>query len=607
MTDGFDTLLATTQSIPNPPETREFSRRGFFIALGFRKRSAIVLFDAECPADVTRFRDGGDAVSLRPIREIAARVGLSDDEIELRGRHIAKVDLAALKRRKDLPDGRLILVTAITPTSAGEGKTLTSIGLGQGLAHIGKRSMVALRQPSLGPVFGVKGSAVGSGQSSVEPREAISVHFTGDIHAVATAHNLLAAMLDNHLEKGNGLRVDLNRIVLPRTVDMNDRALRRVVVGYGGGSAGVERASSFVITAASEVMAILCLSGSIGELKRRCGEIVVAFDVDGNPVRAKDLQAEGAMALVLKDALKPNLVQTTEGVPVFVHGGPFANIAHGTNSIVATQLARKLAEYAVFECGFGADLGAEKFLDIVAPQFGIVPDAVVLVASVKALKRHGGMKPSNMGEESVSRVKKGLANLHKHLDMLSTFGMPTVVAVNRFPNDTRAELNAIAEACRERGVAVALSEAFAKGGEGAAALARAVVERVEAGQRNYKPLYEAGMDAKEKIERIARVAYGAEGVDFSDTANAQLSLLADKGYGSLPICIAKTQHSITDDQRKVGAPTGWRLTVREVRLSAGAGFLVVVCGDILLMPGLPEEPLATKMDVDDEGNVTGLQ
>jgi len=546
-------------------------------------------------------------VSLRPIHEIAARIGLSEDEIDPRGRYIAKVELAALNRRKDAPDGRLILVTALTPTAAGEGKTLTSIGLGQGLTYLGKRAMIALRQPSLGPVFGVKGSAVGSGKSSVEPREAISVHFTGDIHAVAAAHNLLAAMLDNHLEKGNALRIDPSRITWTRTVDMNDRALRRVLVGYGGGSAGVERESSFVITAASEVMAILCLSGSLGELKRRCGEIVVAFDVDGNPVRAKDLRAEGAMALILKDALKPNLVQTTEGVPVFIHGGPFANIAHGTNSIVATRLARKLAEYAVFECGFGADLGAEKFLDIVAPQFGIVPDAVVLVASVKALKRHGGMKLSQLNEESVSRVKKGLANLKKHIETLGAFGMPTVVAVNRFPQDTEAELNTILDACREYGVPVALSEAFARGGEGAADLARAVIECAESGSRRYQPLYDASVDATEKIERIARVVYGADGVDFSDLALAQLRHFAEKGYGSLPICIAKTQHSLTDDPKRYGAPTGWRVTVREVRLSAGAGFLVVVCGDILLMPGLPEEPLATKMDVDEEGNVTGLQ
>lgn len=546
-------------------------------------------------------------MSLRPIHEIAARAGLLEDEFEPRGRYIAKVELSAINRRKELPDGRLILVTALTPTSAGEGKTLTSIGLGQGLAYIGKRSVVALRQPSLGPVFGVKGSAVGSGRSSVEPREAISVHFTGDIHAVAAAHNLLAAMLDNHLDKGNRLRIDLNRIVFPRTVDMNDRALRRVLIGYRGGSSGVERESGFVITAASEVMAILCLSGSIGELKRRCGEIVVAFDVDGNPVRAKDLQAEGAMALILKDALKPNLVQTTEGVPVFIHGGPFANIAHGTNSVVATRLARKLAEYAVFECGFGADLGAEKFLDIVAPEFGLVPDAAVLVASVKALKRHGGMKSAHLNEPSVSHVRKGLANLHKHLDTLQTFGMPVVIAVNRFPNDTEAELDAVIGACRERGVAVALSEAFAKGGEGAEALARAVVECAENSSSTYRPLYTNAMNAKEKIERVARLAYGAEGVDFTETAEEQLRFLTEKGYGSLPICIAKTQHSLTDDPRRVGAPTDWRLTVREVRLSAGAGFLVVVCGDILLMPGLPEEPLATKMDVDEEGNVIGLQ
>ncbi|MBM3216565.1 formate--tetrahydrofolate ligase, partial [Candidatus Poribacteria bacterium] len=495
----------------------------------------------------------------------------------------------------------------ITPTSAGEGKTLTSIGLGQGLTHLGKRTVVALRQPSLGPVFGVKGSAVGSGKSGVEPREAISIHFTGDIHAVGAAHNLLAAMLDNHLDKGNELRIDTNRIVYPRCIDMNDRSLRTVVVGHGGGQSGVERESGFVITAASEVMAVLCLSGSIGELKQRLGDIVVAFDVDGVPVRARDLGADGAMAAVLREAIQPNLVQTTEGVPVFIHGGPFANIAHGTNSIVATRLARKLGDYAVFECGFGADLGAEKFLDIVAPQFGLAPDVVVLVASARALKRHGGAKQSSLNEESVPKVRKGLENLRKHLDMLATFEMATVVAVNRFPQDTERELQAVLDACREWGVPAALSEAYGRGGQGAAELARAVVGAAETGSPKYAPLYERSDSPRRKLERVAEVAYGADGVDISPEAEAQIDQFVRLGYGELPVCVAKTQNSVSDDPKKVGAPRGWRLSVREVRLSAGAGFLVAVCGNMLLMPGLPAVPLATEMDIDDDGTITGLQ
>jgi formate--tetrahydrofolate ligase len=495
----------------------------------------------------------------------------------------------------------------MTPTPAGEGKTLTTIGLGQGLARIGRRAIITLRQPSMGPIFGVKGSAVGAGRAEVLPQDDISLHFTGDFHAVASAHNLLAAMMDNHLTKGNTLGLDPTRILFPRTVDMNDRALRSVLLGYGGGSSGVERAGGFVIAAASEVMAILCLASSREDLKRRLGEIVFAFREDGSAVRARDLRAAGAMAALLRDAIRPNLVQTTEGVPALIHGGPFANIAHGTNSVLAMRLARKLAEFTVVETGFAADLGAEKFLNIVARGRGLVPSAFVLVASVRALKRHGGAPPSKLSVESVRRVERGLPNVRKHLDILAGFGIPAVVAVNRFPTDTPAELAAVADACRAWDVPAAVSEAYMRGGEGTRELAERAAAAAESGQSDYRPLYDDALPAAQKLDRLARDVYGADGVVLSEQAATQLRAFERLGYGALPICVAKTQESISDNPKVLGAPTGWELRVREIRLSAGAGFLVAVCGNMLLMPGLPEEPLACKMDVDGAGNVLGLR
>ncbi len=545
------------------------------------------------------------SASLEPIAAVAARLGIREEELELYGPHKAKVSFDLWERVKDRPDGKLVLVTAITPTPAGEGKTTTSVGLAQGLAAVGKKACVALREPSLGPVFGVKGGAAGGGMSQVVPMEDINLHFTGDLHAVSAAHNLLAALLDNSLHQGNELGIDPRRVALKRVMDMNDRTLRHIVAGLGGKADGVPREDGFDITVASEVMAILCLSTGISDLKSRLGKIIVAYRPDGSPVTAGDLGAQGAMAMLLKDALKPNLVQTLEHVPAFIHGGPFANIAHGCNSLMATRYGLKLADYLVTEAGFAADLGAEKFLDIKCRLGELHPDAAVLVATVRALKMHGGLPKERLGEENLEALEKGMPNLEKHVENLQKFGLPVVVAVNAFPTDTPRELAFVEEACARLGAPVSLCEGWAKGGAGAAGLAKVVVEAC--GKPNgYKPLYEAELSPKEKILRIAREIYGAEGVQYTERAEGDLKTIHALGMDHLLVCMAKTQASLSDDPNKKGRPQGFTLTVREVRLSAGAGFLVPVTGSIMTMPGLPKRPAALSIDVDDRGRVTGL-
>ena len=545
------------------------------------------------------------SASLEPIAAVASRLGIREEELERYGPHKAKVSFDLWERVKDRPDGKLVLVTAITPTPAGEGKTTTSVGLAQGLAAVGKKACVALREPSLGPVFGVKGGAAGGGMSQVVPMEDINLHFTGDLHAVTAAHNLLAALLDNSLHQGNELGIDPRRVALKRVMDMNDRTLRHIVAGLGGKADGVPREDGFDITVASEVMAILCLSTGISDLKSRLGKIIVAYRPDGSPVTAGDLGAQGAMAMLLKDALKPNLVQTLEHVPAFIHGGPFANIAHGCNSLMATRYGLKLADYLVTEAGFAADLGAEKFLDIKCRLGGLHPDAAVLVATVRALKMHGGLPKERLGEENLEALEKGMPNLEKHVENLQKFGLPVVVAVNAFPTDTPRELAFVEEACARLGAPVSLCEGWAKGGAGAADLAKVVVEAC--GKPNgYKPLYEAELSPKEKILRIAREIYGAEGVQYTERAEGDLKTIHALGMDHLLVCMAKTQASLSDDPNKKGRPQGFTLTVREVRLSAGAGFLVPVTGSIMTMPGLPKRPAALSIDVDDRGRVTGL-
>ena len=545
------------------------------------------------------------SASLEPIAAVASRLGIREEELELYGPHKAKVSFDLWERVKDRPDGKLVLVTAVTPTPAGEGKTTTSVGLAQGLATLGKKACVALREPSLGPVFGVKGGAAGGGRSQVVPMEDINLHFTGDLHAVSAAHNLLAALLDNSLHQGNELGIDPRRVALKRVMDMNDRTLRHIVAGLGGKADGVPREDGFDITVASEVMAILCLSTGISDLKARLAAIIVATRTDGSPVTAGDLGAQGAMAMLLKDALKPNLVQTLEHVPAFIHGGPFANIAHGCNSLMATRYGLKLADYLVTEAGFAADLGAEKFLDIKCRLGGLHPDAAVLVATVRALKMHGGLPKERLGEENLEALEKGMPNLEKHVENLQKFGLPVVVAVNAFPTDTPRELAFVEEACARLGAPVSLCEGWAKGGAGAADLAGVVVEAC--GKPNgYKPLYEAELSPKEKILRIAREIYGAEGVQYTERAESDLKTIYTLGMDHLLVCMAKTQASLSDDPNKKGRPQGFTLTVREVRLSAGAGFLVPVTGSIMTMPGLPKRPAALSIDVDDRGRVTGL-
>lgn len=546
------------------------------------------------------------SVEMSPITEIAKIAGIEDKYLEQYGKYKAKVDLSLLNDA-NRENGKLVLVTAITPTPAGEGKTTTTIGLADGLRKIGKKPVVALREPSLGPVFGIKGGAAGGGYAQVVPMEDINLHFTGDFHAIGAANNLLAAMIDNHIYQGNSLNIDPRRITWKRCVDMNDRQLRFVVDGVGGRVNGTPREDGYDITVASEIMAVFCLSSSIDDLKARLSRIIIGYTYDEKPVTAGDLKAVGAMAALLKDALKPNLVQTLEHTPALVHGGPFANIAHGCNSILATKLAMKLGDYAVTEAGFGADLGAEKFLDIKCRMAGLTPSAVVIVATVRALKMHGGLAKTELGNENLPALEKGLPNLLRHVSNIkNVYGLPSVVAVNRFPTDTDAEVALVIEKCRELGVNVVLSDVWAKGGEGGTELASEVVRLCEEEKPNFTFSYDDSMSLEEKIEAVVKKVYGGDGVTYLPTAKKELSKLTDLGFGSVPVCIAKTQYSFSDDPTKLGAPEGFKVTVKNVKVSAGAGFVVVLTGDIMTMPGLPKVPAAEKIDVDSNGVITGL-
>lgn len=543
---------------------------------------------------------------LRPIQEIADKAGIPEGYVIPYGRDKAKISLDLYKEIRERKSGKLILVTATTPTAAGEGKTTVTIGLTQGLVKRGKKAMTCLREPSLGPCFGVKGGAAGGGYSQVLPMESINLHFTGDIHAVGAAHNLLSAMIDNHIQQGNALGIDPRRIVWRRALDMNDRALRNIIVGLGGTAHGVPRETGFDITVASEVMAIFCLADGLQDLKARLGRIVVAYTYGGKPVTAHDIKAEGAMTALLRDAINPNLVQTIEGVPAFVHGGPFANIAHGTNTVAATRMALKLSDYVVTEAGFASDLGAEKFMDIVSRYAGFNPDAVVIVTTVRALKMHGGAPKDKLREEDLGALEKGIPNLEAHIENMKQFGVPVVVALNRFTDDTDAELDLVEKAAKRLGARLSLAEVWAKGGDGALDLADQVVDMIEHEQNSYRPLYPLEMPLKDKIETIAVRVYGADGVVFEDKAAKMLAELEANGYGSLPVCMAKTQMSLSDDANVKGRPKGFKVGVREIRLSAGAGFVVAICGAIMTMPGLPKSPAAERIDVDENGLITGL-
>jgi formate--tetrahydrofolate ligase len=548
------------------------------------------------------------AATLRHISEIAAELGLTEADIEHYGKYKAKVEYDALNRilgDKSRPDGKIVLVTAITPTPAGEGKTTVTIGLAQALCKLGKKAISATREPSMGPVFGVKGGAAGGGHAQVLPMEDINLHFTGDMHAIGAAHNLLAAMLDNHLHQGNELGIDVRTIGFKRVVDMNDRALRQTVIGLGGRIGGVPRETSFSITVASEVMAILCLSSSIVELKERLGKIIIGQTKDGSPVTAADLRANGAMAAILRDALKPNLVQTLEGTPALVHGGPFGNIAHGCNSVLATRLAQKLGDIVVTEAGFGSDLGFEKYCDIVAPSAGLPPDAIALVATIRALKMHGGVHKKKLAAENVEAVKRGLANLDRHAKNVGHMGVPFVVAINHFSGDTDSETQAVVDHCSAMGWRVAVCDVWGLGGEGGAALGRAILEALE-NPGDFQPNYQAEMDILTKLDRVVSRVYGGDGVDLVGDAPAQLKWLESHGLGSLRVCIAKTQYSFSDDPKGGGAPEGFRIQVRSLLPSAGAGFVVALAGDIMTMPGLPEVPAAEAIDVDENGQISGL-
>ena len=540
------------------------------------------------------------------ITEVAKNCGVDEKDIEQYGNYKAKIDYRMLKDLKDQPDGKLILVTAITPTPAGEGKTTTSVGLADGLRKIGKKAVVALREPSLGPVFGVKGGAAGGGYAQVVPMEDINLHFTGDFHAIGAANNLMAAMLDNHIQQGNALGIDVKQITWKRAVDMNDRQLRHIVDGLGGKAQGVPREDGFEITVASEIMAVLCLASDINDLKARLARMIVAYTYDGKPVTAHDLKAEGAMAALLKDALKPNLVQTLEHTPAFIHGGPFANIAHGCNSVTATRMALKMGDYAVTEAGFAADLGAEKFIDIKCRMAGLHPSAVVIVATVRALKYHGGVAKADLNNENLEALEKGLPNLLQHVDNVkNVYGLPCVVAINAFPTDTKAELDLVEKKCNELGVNVALSEVWAKGGEGGKALAEEVVRLCEQ-PNNFQFVYDADASIEQKLDTIVKKVYHGDGVVLTANAKKQAQQLTDLGFGSLPICMAKTQYSFSDDAALLGAPKGFTVTVRNLKVSAGAGFIVALTGDIMTMPGLPKVPSAEKIDVDENGKISGL-
>lgn len=546
------------------------------------------------------------ASKMLPITEVAASLGLTDKDIEMHGHYKAKFSMELYKKLSDKPDGKLILVTSINPTPAGEGKSTTSVGLGQALNKMGKKATVVLREPSLGPSFGIKGGAAGGGYAQVVPMEDINLHFTGDFHAVTSAHNLLAALLDNHLHHGNKLNIDARRIVWKRVIDLNDRALRNLVIGLGGPMQGVPREDGFEITVASEVMAILCLADDLEDLKKRVGKIIIAWDFNNKPITAADLKAEGAMALLLKDAIKPNLVQTLENTPAIIHGGPFANIAHGCNSVMATRMALKLSDYAVTEAGFGADLGAEKFFNIKCRLAGLKPDVTVIVATVRALKMHGGVVKENLTNENLAALKVGFANLAKHIENVKQFEVPLVVAINRFPTDSEQELQLIEELCSKIGVRVALSEVWEKGGAGGVDLAEQVIKLAEQKNNKFHTLYSDCLPLRDKIDIIATRIYGADGVDYSPTARKQLEILEEQGLRGLPICMAKTQYSFSDDPTRLGRPTNFRINIREVKASVGAGFIVVLTGQMLTMPGLPAQPSAINMDIDGAGKITGL-
>ena len=543
---------------------------------------------------------------MLPIKDVAAAIGIDEDDLELYGKYKAKISDELIQKSKNNPDGKLILVTAINPTPAGEGKTTTSVGLGEAFGRLGKKAIIALREPSLGPCFGIKGGAAGGGYAQVVPMEDLNLHFTGDFHAITSANNLLAAILDNHIQQGNELGIDPRQIVWKRCMDMNDRVLRNIVVGLGAKTDGMVREDHFVITVASEIMAILCLADDMADLKRRLGRIIVAYSFDGKPVTADDLKATGAMAALLKDALKPNLIQTLEHTPAFVHGGPFANIAHGCNSVRATKTALKLADYVVTEAGFGADLGAEKFFDIKCRKAGLRPDAVVLVATVRALKYNGGVPKDKLSEENLDALKAGIVNLEKHIENLHKFGVPIVVTLNSFITDTKAETDFIEQFCRERDCEFALSEVWEKGGEGGIALANKVLETLETKKSDFKLLYDDDLSLKEKIETVAKEIYGADGVTYSPAAERELKRITELGMSNLPVCMAKTQYSLSDDAKKLGRPSGFKINVREIYASAGAGFVVAVNGSIMIMPGLGKSPAAYGIDVDDNGRITGL-
>lgn len=543
---------------------------------------------------------------MKNIKEVAAKLDIKEDDIEMYGKYKAKLSDELIASVQKNENGKLILVTAINPTPAGEGKTTITVGLGEAMGRLNKKAVIALREPSLGPCFGIKGGAAGGGYAQVVPMEDLNLHFTGDFHAITSANNLLAAMMDNHIHQGNALGIDVNRIVFKRCMDMNDRALRHTVIGLGKRVDGVPREDGFVITVASEIMAILCLAADFNDLKERLGRIIVAYNYQNEPVTAKDLKAVGAMAALLKDAIKPNMIQTLEHTPALVHGGPFANIAHGCNSVIATKTALKLADYVITEAGFGADLGAEKFFDIKCRKAGLHPDAVVLVATIRALKYNGGVPKDQLSEENLDALKKGIVNLEKHIENLQKYGVPVVVTLNSFITDTKAETDFVEQFCKERGCEFALSEVWEKGGEGGIALANKVLETLETKESNFKLLYDDDLSLKEKIEAVAREIYGADGVTYSAAAEKELKRITNLGMDKFPVCMAKTQYSLSDDAKKLGRPSGFTINVREVYVSAGAGFVVAINGSIMTMPGLPKKPAAYQIDVDDNGVITGL-
>ncbi len=543
--------------------------------------------------------------TMEPIKHVAASIGIGEDDLEFYGKYKAKLSAELWDKIKDRPNGKLVLVTAINPTPAGEGKTTVTVGLGQAMAKIGQKAMIALREPSLGPCFGIKGGAAGGGYAQVVPMEDLNLHFTGDFHAITSANNLLAALLDNHIQQGNQLGIDPRQVVWKRCEDMNDRVLRNIVVGLGNKMDGMVREDHFVITVASEIMAILCLADNLSDLKRRLGKIIVAYSFDGKPVTADDLQATGAMAALLKDAIKPNMIQTLEHTPALVHGGPFANIAHGCNSVQATKMALKMSDITITEAGFGADLGAEKFMDIKCRMSGLKPDAVVLVATIRALKYNGGVPKNELNEENLEALKKGIVNLEKHIENLQKFGVPVVVTLNAFSADTEAEKGFVKEFCEERGCEFAIADVWARGGEGGEELARKVLNTLETKESQFHPLYPDDLPLKDKIETVAREIYGADGVDYDKAALKQLAKIEELGFKNVPVCMAKTQYSLSDDQTLLGRPEGFRIHVREVYVSAGAGFVVVLTGAVMTMPGLPKVPAANHIDVTDDGKITG--